>query len=113
MGAILAYLGSSMAAIFTDNVLKWIAFKAVIVFLFITVVPLLLNNFLYDIIKIMMDFAAGQSAGASAFNGNMAFSGFLAWLIECFRLPEVFSVYVSALCLRLALSMVPFVRLVG
>lgn len=113
MQVILSFLGSMIAKTFADKILGWIAFKAVMVFLFITVVPLLLNNFLYDIIKIMMDFASGQAAGASALDGHMTFSGFLAWLIECFRLPEALSVMVSALVLRLVLSMIPFVRLVG
>ncbi|MDD2540066.1 MAG: hypothetical protein PHH28_03360 [Desulfuromonadaceae bacterium] len=113
MAAILAYLGSSMAAIFADKILGWIALKAVLVFLFIIVVPLLLNNFLYDIIKIMMDFASSQAGSASQFNGNMTFSGFLAWLLECFRIPEAISLLVSALSLRVVLNMIPFVRLVG
>ncbi|MHB8121342.1 MAG: hypothetical protein ACYDG4_04230 [Desulfuromonadaceae bacterium] len=113
MGAILAYMGSAMATVFADSVLKWIAFKAVMVFLFVVVVPLLLNNFLYDVIEIMMNFSNNQAAGSTEFNGAMSFSGFTAWLIECFRLPEVFSIYVSALVLRVTLSMIPFVRLVG
>lgn len=113
MPAILLFLGASVAKIFADKVLGWIAMKALLVFLFITVVPLLLNNFLYDIIKIMMDFASGQSTGANALNGQMSFSGFAAWLLECFKIPEAFSVLISALVLRLILSMIPFVRLVG
>lgn len=113
MGAILAYLGSGLAATFADSVLKWIAFKAVMVFLFIIVVPLLLNNFLYDVIEIMMNFSNDQSSGANALNGNMTFSGFLAWLLTTVRIPEAFSIMVSALVLRVTLSMIPFVRLVG
>lgn len=113
MGAILSFLGSSIAGIFADNILKWIAFKAVMVFLFIIVVPLLLNNFLYDMMEIMMNFSSGQAAGSSALNGSMSFSGLMAWFLECFRIPEAVSIVVSALVLRLVLSMVPFVRLVG
>lgn len=113
MGAILSYLGSSMAAIFADKILGWIALKAVLVFLFIIVVPLLLNNFMYDIIKIMMDFSSSQASGAASLNGAMTFSGFAAWLMECFRIPEAIAIMVSALALRSILLMVPFVRLVG
>jgi len=112
MPAIALFLGSALAKIFGDKVLGWIALKAILVFLFITIVPLVLNNFLYDIIKIMMDFAAGQSGGASTINGAMSFSGFAAWLLECFRIPEAFALLVSALVLRLTLSMIPFVRMV-
>lgn len=113
MPALLSLIGSVFAKVFADKVLGWVAAKIFLTALFITVVPLVLNNYLYDIIKIMMDFASGQAAGATALDGNMSFTGFAAWLIECFRLPEAFSLLVSALVLRLVLSMIPFVRLVG
>ena len=113
MQFVLTLIGSVFARFLADKVVGWIALKVILVFLFITVVPLLLNNFLYDIIEIMMNFASGQAAGASTLDGAMSFSGFLAWLIECFRLPEAISLMVSALVLRLILSMIPFVRLVG
>lgn len=113
MGAILAFLGTTLAKTLGDSLIKWIAFKALMVLLFITVVPLILNNFLYDIMQIFINLANGQSAGASAINGDMSFSGFAAWLLTCFRVPEAFSLMVSALSLRLVLNMIPFVRLVG
>jgi len=113
MGAILGFLGTMMAKYLGDGLLKWIAFKAVMVILFITVVPLILNNFLYDIMEIFKNLVSGQAAGASALNGDMTFSGFMAWILTCFRVPEAFSLLVSALCLRLILNMIPFVRLVG
>ena len=110
--AILSFLGSALAKTLTDNVIKWVAMKSLLVFLFVTVVPLVLNNFIYELIEIIMNLANTQ-ASSSTFDGAMSFTGFLAWLIECFRLPEALSVLVSALVLRLALSMIPFVRLVG
>lgn len=113
MAAILSFLGSAFAKVFTDKVLGWVALKALLVFLFLTIVPLVLNNFLYDIIEILVDLISGQSTSLSALNGTMSFSGFAAWIIECFRIPEAFSLLISALCLRLVLNMIPFVRLVG
>jgi hypothetical protein len=113
LSVILSFMGTSVARVFTDSVLKWIAFKLLMVFLFITVVPLLLNNFLYDVIEIIMNFASSQTGGSSAFNGAMSFTGLTGWLISTFRIPEAVSVLVSALVLRVILSMIPFVRLVG
>ena len=113
MAAILSLIASFAGKIFADKVIGWIAMKAVLVFLFVTIVPLVLNNFLYEIIEILMSFANSQASGASALNGGMSFTGFLAWLLETFRIPEALSLLVSALVLRLILSMIPFVRLVG
>lgn len=111
MPALIALLGSVFARFFTDAVLRWIALKVILTFLFTIVVPIVLTNFLYEIIEIVMNFANSQSSGASAFNGSMSFTGFAAWLIQCFRLAECLAVFVSALVLRLTLSMIPFVRL--
>lgn len=113
MPTLLAFLGPLVAKVFGDKLLGWIAMKALLVFLFLTIVPLILNNFLYDVIEIFINLVAGHSSGLSALNGSMSFSGFAAWLMECFRVPEAFSLLISALCLRLVLNMIPFVRLVG
>ena len=111
MPALIAWAASIIAKLFTDKVLGWIALKLLLVFLFTVVVPIVLNNFLYDIIEIVMNFATSQAGGASSVNGAMNFTGFAAWLIDCFKLAETLAVLVSALALRLALSMIPFVRL--
>jgi len=112
MQVLLTFLGSFVSKFFVDKVIGWIAVKTLLCFLFITIVPLILNNFLYDLLEILFNFASGQSAGASNIDGNMSFTGFCAWLLECFRISEAISLLVSALSLRAILSMIPFVRMV-
>lgn len=110
LGLILSFLGSAFAKIFTDKVLGYIAMKAILVFLFVTIVPLILNNFLYDIMEILFNFSSSQTSGAGTINGAMSFSGLAGYLVAQFKLPECLSVVVSALTLRVALQMIPFVR---
>lgn len=110
MAAVLAFLGSALAKIFTDKVLAYVAMKVILVGLFTLVVPIVLNNVLYDLMEIIMNFANTQSGSASSFSGTMSFSGFAAYLIETFRISECLSVLVSALILRTSLKMIPFVR---
>jgi hypothetical protein len=110
MQALLAFLGSATAKIFADKVLSWIALRTLLVFLFLTVVPLVLNNFLYDIIEICMNFANNQTGSAGTLNGGMTFSGVCGYFVSIFKIPESISVMVSALVLRVALSMIPLVR---
>ncbi len=39
----------------------------------------------------------------------MTFSGFMGgWLIDCFKIPEAFSITLGALQLHLVLKMIPF-----
>lgn len=110
MQAILTWMAAGLARLLADKVLAWIAFKAVLVCLFTLVVPIILNNVLYDVIEIMMNFASSQAG--NSLNGGMSFTGFMGWLISLFNLPECLSVLVSALVLRVSLSMIPFVRMV-
>jgi hypothetical protein len=111
MGALIGFIGSIIAKIFADKLLSFVAMKVIAVALFTIIVPLVLNNFLYDIIEIVMNFANQQAGGTGAITGAMSFTGFLGWLVSIFRLPDCLSVLVSALVLRLTLSMIPFVRL--
>ena len=112
MIGILSFFGSALAKIFADKVIGFFAMKAILTLLFLVAVPILLNNFLYDIIEIIMNFASSQvSSSGGSLNGSMSFTGFMAFLIDCFQLPQALSVMVSALVLRLCLSMIPFIRL--
>ncbi|KAB0666808.1 hypothetical protein F6V25_05175 [Oryzomonas japonica] len=113
MQVLLTFLGSVLGKIFTDGVIKWIAVKTLSVFLFTTVVPIILNNFLYDIIEIVLNFATSQIGSSGSLNGAMSFDGLLGWFVTVFRVPECLSVLISALVLRVILSMIPFVRLAG
>lgn len=110
MPALLAFLGSAVAKLFTDKVMAYVAMKVILVGLFTLVVPVILNNFLYDILDIIMNFANTQSGSASDFSGTMSFTGFAAYLIETFKLSECLSVLISALILRTSLKMIPFIR---
>lgn len=109
MQAILAFLGSILGKTLTDNAIRWIAFKAIMTFLFIVILPIVLNNFLYDIMEVVLNFANDQSTTATI-DGNMSFTGFMAWVMETFKIPECLSVISGALLMRLAISMVPFIR---
>jgi len=110
MGKLLLFIGSIIARIFTDKVVSAIAWKVILTGLFVIILPIILNNFLYDIMEIATNYA-NQSGSSTTFSGAMTFTGFLAWLVDCFQLAQCLSLYVGALLLRLALNMIPFVRL--
>lgn len=106
LAKILALGGLSVSKLLADRLLFWFAMKAIAVFLFIVVIPLLLNNTMYDMIEIMMNFASGQAAG-QVMSNNMAFAGLAAYLLEAFAVPNCLAIYIAALQLRLALKMIP------
>ncbi len=110
MQALLLLLGEIIAKIFTDKVISAIAWKIILTALFVVILPIVLNNFLYDIMEIATNYA-NTSGSSTTFSGAMSFTGFLAWLVDCFQLSQCLSLYVGGLLLRLALNMVPFVRI--
>lgn len=105
LGRIFGWFGVAFGKVMADKILMFFAIKAIAVFLFIVVVPILLNNTMYDFIEIGMNFAGGQVG--SVMDGSMNFQGFAAYLIEAFRISEALSILIGALSLRLALKMIP------
>jgi hypothetical protein len=111
MGALIGFIGTFAARIFADKVLGWLAIKAVLSTLFIVIVPILLNNIMYDIMEIVFNFASSKTGEVQSLNGAMSFSGFMGWLLDVFQVPAAFSVIIGALALRVTLKMIPFVKI--
>jgi hypothetical protein len=104
-----AWLASATAKMLIDKIVMFLAIKAVLVTLFIVVVPIMLNNLLVKLMSSMLNFATAATAGGGSFGGVVAFAGVGAWLIDCWQLNGCLSIMTAALQLRLLLSMIPFI----
>mgnify|MGYP000257960045 CR=1 FL=1 len=91
-----------------DRVVLFFAVKALLTTLFIVAVPIILNNLAHDFMNEAMLYMNSKTTGLDAFSGAMQAVGLMAWLCECFRIPECISILVSALQLHLVLKMIPF-----
>lgn len=111
MPALIGVVFTFLARIFGDNVLRWIAMKAALLFLFIVVMPLVFNNFLADILKMMFDMIDTNTGSVSALNPTFTASDLAGWFVLQLKLTECISVIMSALILKTTLKMIPFVRL--
>lgn len=113
MPAVVAWLGRAFAWLFSsavaDNVARYVAGRALLVGLFTIILPIVLNNFIYDILDMGLSMINSQTSGAS-FNGGVSFSGLAAHWINLLRVPDCMSVVVSALVVRAGLNMIPLVR---
>lgn len=98
-----------IAKIFSDNVLRWVATKALLLAFFTIVLPIVLNNFLYDIMDLVFTYVQ-NNYGTSDLNGAISFTGLAAWLITVTRLNECVSVVTGGYLLRLSLRHIPFLR---
>jgi len=108
MGALAALVASAIARFFLAEGVKWIAFKAVMLVLFMTVLPIVLKNVFYDLLQTFMSTAASKMGGVST--GSLAahtvqISGMGGWLASVLKLPECFALILSAVALRLTLKL--------
>lgn len=109
MPALLTALGTFLAKIFGDNVLRFVAGKAILTALFIVILPIVLNNFLYDIMQILFQWVSGK-AGGTGIDASQSFDGLCAYLMQLFRITECIAVITAALLLKVTLKHVPFLR---
>ena len=106
--AIVGFLGSTFAKILADRFLAFVALKALLIFLFIVVTPIILNNVIHDLLQISMNMMNTSAASGASMDGAMNFTGFLGWLCVCFKIPECMAVFISAIQLNLTLKLIPF-----
>lgn len=104
-----AWFTTAIAKTIVDKVIMFLAIKAILSFLFIIIVPIILNNLLYDLLEIIKNYMISATAGTSNFDGAMSFNGILAWLNDCFQISSCISIIVGAMQFRLVISMIPFV----
>ena len=110
MPALILLVGEIIAKVFSDNVLRWIAFKAIMLFLFVIILPLVFNNFLCDLLQMMFGIVSDNSGGLNSFNPTFSMSDLAGWFANCFRLTECMAVIVSAMVCKVTLKQIPLLR---
>ena len=103
--AIVAFFTSGIAKLLIERLLFFLALKALIIAVCTILLPIILNNLLGDLLQTAIDYMNNISISSV---GNQSFSGFLGWLIDCFKIPQVLSITVSAFQMHITLKMIPF-----
>lgn len=102
-------IGTLAAKFLSDSLVKWLAWKAVIISLITVTLPIVLKNIITWLFDTLMSFAVshvstdGLSAAAFDFSG---FSGYLAYHL---MIPESIAVILTGLAIRFVLNFIPFV----
>lgn len=108
MGALLTLIGSSLASALGVQAIRFAAWKIILWTLAVTVFPIILNNVIYKMIQDVMTVTNQQGSTLSPIVVQL--SGFAAWLAIQFKIPDGFSLIVSAVMMRMALRMIPFFK---
>lgn len=94
---------------FMLNLGKWVVIlKGILITLCITVVPIVLNNFVYDMIEILQEFLVEQFGSETAEAATIEIVGVGAWGLNCLRIPEIMSFMISVYIARRILSIKTF-----
>ena len=104
LGAIFGWLSTFLA----NSALRFVAWKAILTVVVLSVFPILLNNALHEVMTTV--YAAVNSHGGGPSSFMYQATGFTAWLFNRLRVPEIVSLYVSAIGFKFALGLIPFIR---
>lgn len=115
MPALIAWLLSTFGTLIGYSVLRFAAWKILLWTMAITIFPVLIMRAIYMLIEAIQQTIINTVADpAVALDPNaliISMSGLAAWLAIHLRVVDGFSILMSAVIFRLALRMIPFVRL--
>ena len=111
MPALLSWLLSAFGTMVGYSVIRFTATKVFIWVLMITTVPVLFSRMIYMLIEGVMA-TMNSIDGVYGINSTIInFTGVAAWLAIHLKIVEGFSLLMSAVAFRMAIRMIPFVRL--
>lgn len=96
--------------IFADNLLKFIAIKAIAVTLVVVILPIILNNFMWDIVDMILTLVSDKLETVSMGPQIISVTGLGAYFLDTMKIPQSLSVIISAVGVRAALNAIPFVN---
>ncbi|MBX0311483.1 MAG: hypothetical protein JHC31_06855 [Sulfurihydrogenibium sp.] len=104
MGALISSAIANLVNFFAKH---FLATKVVLATLFITVLPIVLWNLIYDLMSLM--FSIVQSVLPQGMNLSLQPLSFACWFLHTFKIVEALSVVISASITRFVISLIPFV----
>jgi len=97
---IAAWFGTTLAS----EAARFLALKIFLTTLLVLVVPVVLNNFLIDILQAVMDKA--NSVAGSTQSHIMQLTGLSAYLADCLQIPLLVSILLGAVSVRFTLKLI-------
>ncbi len=115
MGAIISALASWLGAVFgklfSFGASHFLATKIILTTLFITVLPIVIYNLIWDITSEVYSIISSNLDTSSLLSQTVFnFTDLAGYLIVALKIDQAFSVVISAVALRFTLKLIPFVR---
>jgi len=110
MVGIIAAIGSLLLQLLNSSVAKWIAEKALWTFFIIIVLPIILNNWAYDLLEIGINLVSDNVQTASI-NGSTNWTGLSAYFLHHLAIPDSLTVVMGAIAVKVYMRLAsPFIR---
>lgn len=108
---LIAWLAGALASILGISAVRFIAWKLVIYAIVTVVVPVIIMNIIYSIIENAMALASTAQNQYGVTGYILQLTGLAAWFAIHLKIVEGFALIMSAVLFRMALKIIPFVRL--
>ena len=113
MAAVVQAIISFFSSWLTTETVKWLAFRALMITLFMVVLPLALMKGFYYILDAYLTYVEQNLPDQSQLDFSsyaLQLSGLSAWFAVHLRIPEAASIVAGAVSLRWVLNFVPFIK---
>lgn len=113
LGWLAGLLTSMFGRWLSDNLTRMIILKGLLVFLMVTILPIVLINTFDYILGEVMDSALMMSRDympSDTLHVILRFTGFGAWAAQRARIPEAITIVTTAMSIRYVLNFIPFVK---
>lgn len=109
VGAVLTWVGSFVADLFTKKAAEALIWRALLYGLFVTILPAVLYKLILTLMGEMFSLYTSQASGSGIVGFTANFTGLTAWFLSELRFPEAFSILLSAAVFRATISFIPFI----
>lgn len=113
MQALLVWLAGAVGQFFASQASKILALKIILTTLMMVILPIVLNNIFYDIVESLLTTANERIGNSSVTSPTLTLTGLAAFLASYLRLPDALSILITGVVTKVALRMIPFVRVVN
>lgn len=110
LSAILDFFKLIVLRVQSLAIMHFVALKMIMVTLVITILPIVLNNFLYDIVQIIINLINSVQLPIQSVQ-NTSFSGLAGYLLEKLKIIDAFSIILSCVIYRFTLKLITLGRI--
>jgi hypothetical protein len=110
LSGLAGWIGSFFARVLTVETLKFVAWRAFILFIVFVCLPIVLYNVGVDLIFTLLESAMDYTGSLNQQSLIIELSGLGGYIANQIYLPQCFSVYMTAIATRFIMGFIPFLR---